>query len=200
MDQITGNFKNTFYQIYTNVIDMLKDRKLIIKGNHPLSKDDFFKQYTTQQVIIFAQSKIKSKTAVFISKMQRSFIKEHLEEVIKLIKGTGVQNLICVVHKRLNDQAIKVDKLKVSFLYHWELYSNPTKHFLVPTHELLSEEAEIDLFKNSTFGDKSKLPKIKISDPICRWFGAKLGNVFMIRRNVLDGSALFEISYRVVSN
>ena len=53
------------------------------------------------------------------------------------------------------------------------------------------------LFENETFDNKKReMPRIIDSDPVARYFGAKIGDIFEITRpSVTTGEA---ISYRIV--
>jgi len=198
MSLISGPFKEVFYEIYLNSIKMLKARQLEIIDKHPLSKNEFLEIYVSKELFIVTKDKKGIKTALHISKIQDSFIKPHVESAIKEAKKLDVSNLILVIAKRSKNSTIPEQKINISFMFHWELYCDLISHELVPKHILLSPEAEKKLFENSTIGNKNNLPKIKISDPVSRYYGAKIGQIFFIRRKLLDGSGLFETVYRVV--
>tara|TARA_B100001094_G_scaffold332756_1_gene406309 strand:+ start:6837 stop:7370 length:534 start_codon:yes stop_codon:yes gene_type:complete len=62
-----------------------------------------------------------------------------------------------------------------------ELMYNVTKHSLVPKHELMSKDFLKTLLKELKTTEKH-LPKIKQCDPIARYYGANLGDLFKITR------------------
>ncbi|BFI73463.1 DNA-directed RNA polymerase subunit H (EC 2.7.7.6) [Nanoarchaeota archaeon] len=70
-----------------------------------------------------------------------------------------------------------------------------TKHYLVPKHELLSEEEKQELLKKYNIR-LSDLPRIKISDPAIKNLGAKPGDIVKIIRN--SPTAGESVYYRVV--
>tara|TARA_X000000950_G_scaffold181227_1_gene219760 strand:+ start:36218 stop:36772 length:555 start_codon:yes stop_codon:yes gene_type:complete len=73
------------------------------------------------------------------------------------------------------------------------LQYNPTLYFLTPEHRLLNQA------ERKTFVEKTAvatLPKILASDAIARWYGAKRGAIFEIRRQSPDGFCY--VVYRVV--
>ena len=82
----------------------------------------------------------------------------------------------------------------VCFLY-TEVIFNRTKHRLVPKHILLSEAEKKDLLHTYDCKD-TQLPRMVTTDFICRYFGAKIGDMFKIYRP--SPSSGIYITYRVV--
>jgi DNA-directed RNA polymerase I, II, and III subunit RPABC1 len=77
-----------------------------------------------------------------------------------------------------------------------ELSFNVTHHELVPKHSLISSE-EIETLINKYKISLVKLPRILKSDPISRYYGAQLGDVFQImRKSETCGTSVY---YRLVS-
>uniref|UniRef100_A0A6C0F6A0 RNA polymerase subunit H/Rpb5 C-terminal domain-containing protein n=1 Tax=viral metagenome TaxID=1070528 RepID=A0A6C0F6A0_9ZZZZ len=77
-----------------------------------------------------------------------------------------------------------------------ELSFNVTKHVLVPKHILIkSREFKKQLLKQMQCKD-SNLPLISINDPVAKYFGASLGDLFKIER--VDENAIITPYYRLV--
>jgi DNA-directed RNA polymerase I, II, and III subunit RPABC1 len=83
-----------------------------------------------------------------------------------------------------------------------ELMFNITKHMLVPKHILLTqqERRELLLELNKKNNSLKLIPKIYDTDPISKYYGAKVGQIFKIMRESLfdDVIAKKSIFYRVV--
>lgn len=92
------------------------------------------------------------------------------------------------------DKTIQVQRNFFEFRTFKETQSNITKHILVPKHRALtsSEKNEVLQKYNTTI---SNIPKIKLNDPICRWYRFKLKAMIEITRETTNGP---EISYRIV--
>lgn len=75
----------------------------------------------------------------------------------------------------------------VEFFTYEDLYFNPTKHFLVPYHEVLSEnEKNKFIYENGI--RISTLPVIRRTDPIAKYYGAHVGDIIRIyRTSILPG-------------
>lgn len=79
--------------------------------------------------------------------------------------------------------------------FYSNLIINPSKHFLVPRHELLTTDQSRDfLVENKLNFDE--LPKMLTTDPMARYFNATEGDIFRIYRDksiipVVDKSRLY---------
>lgn len=70
-----------------------------------------------------------------------------------------------------------------------------TKHYLVPKHELLTEEEKKELLEKYNI-KLTDLPRIKISDPAIKHLNPKPGDVVRIIRE--SSTAGISVYYRVV--
>jgi DNA-directed RNA polymerase subunit H (RpoH/RPB5) len=75
------------------------------------------------------------------------------------------------------------------------LMINITEHVLQPSFRLLTKKEVEEYFK--TFDNKKReMPRMLDSDPVARYFGAKIGDIFEINRpSITTGES---ISYRIV--
>jgi len=80
------------------------------------------------------------------------------------------------------------------FLY-TELIFNRTKHRLVPKHVLLTEVDKREILQTYDCKD-TQIPRMVTTDYVCRYFGAKPGDMFKIFRP--SPSSGVYITYRVV--
>ena len=68
-------------------------------------------------------------------------------------------------------------------------------HVAVPKHEMLNEE-ETQIFLKDYILKKREIPKMFISDPVSKYFNAKVGQVFrIIRPSEVSGQSIY---YRIV--
>ena len=115
------------------------------------------------------------KIGINIVKSLQSFVESHdLNHAILFYKDS-----ITAFAKQQLDELKKT--LKIETFNINEMIFNITKHVLVPKHELISNKDKKDLLKIFKITEK-KLPYIKIDDPVSRYYGASVGNVFKITR------------------
>lgn len=79
------------------------------------------------------------------------------------------------------------------------LQINPTRHYLVPKHELLpleEESAFLTRINRDKTQAKRELPKISSTDPIARWYGFRSGRICKITRTSEQSGR--SIYYRLV--
>ena len=78
-----------------------------------------------------------------------------------------------------------------------QLACNITKHFLVPQHRLMTKGQVTKVLKRLKVDSAAAFNKILVTDPISRFYGAKVGQVFEIRRPTPGGHSFR--TWRVVS-
>lgn len=135
-----------------------------------------------------------------------------IEEFCKFLRyiiHNVAKDIILIIEKRLSPNATKcfidfmINRSDVFIqVFFWdELIVNPTKHYMVPKHEILSNDEKMELTSNNNkYSGIDKFPIILDSDPIMRFLGGKLGDVIKITRfNVLASMINFYITYRVVN-
>lgn len=92
---------------------------------------------------------------------------------------------------------IKIPSYRIETFLYEDLMYNPTKHYLVPQHRILSPEEVRELKLQP-----SKCPLISVFDPIARYYGAIPGMMMEISRIDLTGIGMVSRSlfYRLVVN
>jgi DNA-directed RNA polymerase I, II, and III subunit RPABC1 len=98
------------------------------------------------------------------------------------------------VYKAVTTEVNTINMIDELFLY-TEVIFNRTKHRLVPKHVLLTEAEKRDLLLTYDCKD-TQIPRMVTSDFVCRYFGAKPGDMFKIDRP--SPSSGIYITYRVV--
>lgn len=124
--------------------------------------------------------------------------KKSLEGLSTDYSAQGITDVILITTTKLNPACkvlLKTIKLNVEHFLVDELQFNVTKHNIVPKHKLMTIDEQKDLLKKLKCGIEN-LPEILTTDPVARFFGAKVGDVFEIRRpSQTAGHALY---YRAV--
>jgi len=121
----------------------------------------------------------------------------HIKTIIETIENKNCKNAIIIyslVVTSFAKQFIESSKYNIELFNENELLKNITKHYLVPKHKLLNNN-DIELLLQQLQIKSDNLPKLKKHDPICRYYGAKINDVFEITRYDNNIKSLY---YRIV--
>jgi len=116
-----------------------------------------------------------------------------------------VKDILFISESKPNTQMIDdlkkfKEKMHVEIFLADHLLFNLTKHFLVPKHHLMSEEEQKMFLKDKEKGLVNRLPKIYDNDPVSKYYGAKVGQIFRIIRESISDDTMVKNSefYRYV--
>ena len=191
-------------EVLSNIVKMLSNRKLLDKNNieknissliSQESDNDIYKikldypevyyDKTTENILYI---KLLNQKVTSISKSSNigDFIYDK-KNAPKLIVVSGVTNKAY--------QQLQEDFKYIEVFTEQELMIDLVSHIVVPQHEMLNEE-ETQLFLKEYLLKKREIPKVFISDPVSKYFNAKVGQVFrIIRPSEVTGQSIY---YRMV--
>ena len=182
---------NTFNKIKTNLLSMVKNRKIDIESR--IEKQSF----------IYFPNKLFVK---FLLKpnIKPVDIKNEIEKIIQLSEkqSYNFKKLMLILLSKPNNSIIKLVKLykkqyDIQIFIKNELVIDKIKHKLVPKHVLIQDPTEIEeILKKFKLKSVNKLPFILKSDPMVKYYDANTGNIFKIIRNSIT-SGNYE-TYRYV--
>lgn len=156
---------------------------LIARGYHI---DDDFASSQDEEYMTHIVGDEDSKICVFFPKISTKVGVFTIRQYIKEMQENEVTRAIIVVKDAITAFAkqvfVEAKPLVIECFKENELFTDKTKHVLVPKHELISDEEKKELLGVYKLKE-SQLPKILSSDAISRYFGAKRGQVFKIIRN-----------------
>ena len=170
--------------VWNNTVSMLHDRGYILKKKH--CQNDWNPIICNKQGKAIVKKKISENDSnkyqkVYIFMADKKLGIKDLRTTLLDVNKNSTNQIILILQQNLTSQA--KDLLSHS-KYYYEIFTfeemslNPTKHILVPKHELLTDK-EAEEFKKNI---KEKIPSIKLNDRIARHFGAKIGDIFRIYR------------------
>jgi DNA-directed RNA polymerase subunit H (RpoH/RPB5) len=180
-----------------NLIDMLNDRgedtSSIRESMETMTDTNAFTQQiydewkTDKTQLIFALSKN------FFNSYVKNYIKDPEIDLIDLYERSHVlvitsehpspSVLTSVLQKdKVMQQKSNTHTILQLFTLK-ELQYNPSKHILVPKHELMKNEADIkELLVKYQIKSKTHLPHIFKTDVMAKWLGLRVGDVIRITR------------------
>lgn len=189
------------YNVYLNIFEYIKHRKLTTK-DEILSKPDFishinhyeFKKIMVEKNLII----ILIKDGSMFAKATANFNKLIKREIGKSNKNTEVIVVMNETPSSFIENSVKTfvkNNVKLSIL-HYDIFKIVLPNcVIIPKHEILQEE-NVQLLLDYIKKPRGCLPKIKQTDPMCVWMGAKKNNVIKITRHSISTGE--SIGYRVV--
>eukprot|EP01091_Cochliopodium_minus_P016829 TRINITY_DN6421_c0_g1_i1.p1 TRINITY_DN6421_c0_g1~~TRINITY_DN6421_c0_g1_i1.p1 ORF type:complete len:213 (-),score=54.10 TRINITY_DN6421_c0_g1_i1:59-697(-) len=206
----------TIYRVYITTLNMLNDRGYVVsKEEREKTIDEFrekFQSISDENVVrkdeltILAKSKLDptDKILVFFFENpgdKQGISTETIRKYFDSCQTQGVCRAILISEAKLSPIAARLIedfKKKKVIMEHFgesELIVNITQHELVPKHIPL-KESEKQLVLEKYRIKESQFPRIKITDPIARYYGMQRGGVVKIVRHSETGGRY--VTYRLV--
>lgn len=191
------------YKKRDTVIKTLKDRGYDIPvGEEKLSFQDFLQLYQNEQHHLYLNTvppgmkkeKIRGGGVYVYFEKNEDFTKKMLENHVASIDAEypKLDKLIFVLNTSKSKKKSKVNIFVQNAVEKKEEYKhveimakiypfNLTDNYLVPKHVLIHDP---DIIKGlvKKYGSLENLPRIPLTDPIVKRYGAKRGNIFRIER------------------
>jgi len=181
-----------YRKIYNTIIEMLTDREFFVPDSIRSLIIDSVIQIN---FVVSKQDSLSSLQVFFIDDNKIGI--NNIKQFITTLQEKNITNAIVVYEHSLTSFAKHfIDSCKdinIEYFLCKELYTNITKHILVPKHVILNTN-ERKLLLHSIKAHIKNLPIIKKSDPICRYFGAKPGDIFKIYRSNYNITSIY---YRI---
>lgn len=190
---IEYNSKEIVIEIYTNILKMLKRRKLIDDADEMFAK---ISEDINQKPIIEFELNNNTKCSVNYINAKLSSIAQGTPLDDYLSNNTSVHKIVIIKEpaKKVHKQIISEYKNAEMFMEHHMMEDIPSKIF-IPEHQLLDVDEKNELL--SKFGE-NELSIILDTDMMARYFNAKVGDIFrIIRPTITSGTSIF---YRRVSH
>lgn len=217
-----NNILERLYRIKVNQIHMIRDRQYIIGDDESnLSYDTFYNTYFSNGMdysnlnrCYRHQSNVNDMICVYyIPRSTKSlsgaigteWMEPIFQQIYVLIQGENpIRHYIFIIETSFTPKVreeinTKFPFVRIEVFMFDEMLFNPTSHYLVPRHELLTSDEVQEL---SSHVDLNKIPWISIEDPIVKYYGYKVGDIIRIHRMnlVLDTIIDEYITYRMVKN
>lgn len=190
---------NLLFQSRKTVLELLRDREYDV----PLMYDcdnfnDFRQLHSNKKLDIFVKQPNNCYVKfIILNKIRPQVVREYIEEIQNKYTGEN-GSIIIILKNKPHNSLFKVSKEFNNIQFFWlsELIHNITKHRLNPKFELLNNNEIDDLLKKYNLISKLSLPLILSSDPICKYFNFKVGNICKVT-SISPTNGVY-VSYRVV--
>jgi DNA-directed RNA polymerase I, II, and III subunit RPABC1 len=205
------------YRVKVNQVKMMIDRGYIVDENVDMSYDTFINNYKDNYNKLNHQYMTKDFKLVRVryffimpttkksNKIGKSELNDLKKEIAEDLKNC--RHYIIIFEGGVSSSALKsiedltkLNAVKIEIFYFNELIYNPTEYYLTPKHELLSEEEKNNILNRNKLLPND-IPWISYRDPIARYYGADIGQMFKIYREILIPETVIDeyMTYRIVS-
>jgi len=183
--------KNTKYNAFCTLLEMLEDRKYNIPDEYKqIDINTFNYLYNNKKADIFINCHLNEEKKIYIKFIYDSYkpsiIKDYIFDINNDFLGNEKDKLILVFNKKPNNSILKINKEKefniVDIFWIDILQFNITKHEFVPKHELLEQDELNILMKKYNITNLLQFPIILRSDPIIKYYDFSPGRVCKITR------------------
>tara|TARA_B100001094_G_scaffold328678_1_gene389625 strand:+ start:495 stop:1079 length:585 start_codon:yes stop_codon:yes gene_type:complete len=183
---------------YNTILEMLEDRNYIVPNelkNLPINIHNHKYNNNTYDFEVSNNNNNKCYVMFFINPNLTYKINSIREKIDS--KNVNKEDEIIIIIKVFNNTIKKLEKeYNCSIFYYKQLIRNITKHKLVPKHELVKKENENEILKTYNIKNKLQLNQIIQTDPICKYYNFKSGNIIKITRICISSGDT--IAYRTV--
>ena len=183
---------------YNTIIELLEDRNYIVPDElKNLTYDNFRYMYCNNKYNFSVNNSNNNMCHIlFYVNSNESYKINNIRDNIKNIINNNNDEFIIIL-RSINNTLKKLEKeYNCNIFYYKHLIRNITKHSLVPKHEIISKDKEKELLKMYNLNNKSQLMHILVTDPICKYYNFKSGNIIKITRNTITSGE--NIVFRLV--
>lgn len=206
-----GRLSNEAYRIWQRKktqVEMLEDRGYTIPEAELLAIStgrrfvNYFDQVEGNLDMIYERSRDNDRLSVVYNLETKGTKKKQLQDLMNKVDGQyesgEAEEFIIITISPLNESWLKKLKFSVQVFNYDDLALNPTRHALNPQFSLLSEKQRSEFYRRTKILPR-QMPGISLHDPIVKYYGGKLDDVFkIVRPTLLDYYVPNFVYYREV--
>lgn len=200
------------FRVRKTVTKMLEDRGYIVPAEEKKQTlDDFRQKYgdvpNREQLAILATKRENIADKIFVFFVDTDSKKKmgitEIKKVTDRMDKEDVKQAIIIIPYGITPFAVKaiqtlsqVTGKNIEIFAESKLLVNITEHVLVPKHQVLTDDEKSKVLERYKL-KPSQLPRMKVDDPIARYYGLKAGQVVKIIRP--SETAGKYVTYRLVA-
>ena len=174
--------------VYTNLLKMMKNR------GHDTSPHENKSNITSESFNITFPNDGNKLFVFYLSDLKIGI--NNIKQVFDTLSSENAKTCIIIYQNIISSfakQHIEHSDFDLQMFSVNQLQKDIYSHCLVPKHELMSDADKLLFLKHLKINE-TNLPKIKKTDPISQYFGAKSGSLFRIIRYE---QGIQSMSYRI---
>jgi DNA-directed RNA polymerase I, II, and III subunit RPABC1 len=182
------------WKVTRTLHEMLVDRGFleILSGENASTLEDFLSKHVTYSLVdrgslqTVAFNRERNACILVHFFVDPSISVKHIEKIQEKLLSGKITHCILVYPKAITSQTKKYiestrSRFSIELFSEEDLLVNVTRHKMMPEHTLMTSEEKSKFLKASCLVIE-QLPRILVSDPVCRYYGAKRGDIMRIIR------------------
>lgn len=187
---------NDIYRSFTVIKEMLTDQGKNIDHMNTISKSELDTMFRINENIFQINVNENMKIVYY---MNVKFKVQDLRKYIQPVENENITEILLVFKEKINNFNAKnieeFDNIHLQVFLLKELLFNVSKHHLIPKHEVIREQDEInELVQKYNLKSKLQFPAILKTDPMAKYLNIQSGQLVKITR--VSPSAGESILYR----
>ena len=192
-----------YYRVCCTLLRMFQARGYWVqKSALPIDLDDFVLMMESVNGNMFdfrVRKSEKEWLKVCFPKAAKTGVRD-MRDIVQSATDDGIHHIVLVLKRKItpfaNNRLSEHKDIHIEKFNTLDLCRDITQHSLVPPHRILSKTEVAITLQQLKIKSTSLFNAIQLTDPICKFFDARVGQVFEIRRTSPEGHRY--LAYRVV--
>lgn len=165
-----------FQRVHADTLDDISETRKMLKFSYlyaPPHKEESERQWVLSMIVYW----------------KYSLGVDDVKDIVKNMKDEGVTKSVVIYATKITACAastlrlLKIQKKSIETFSEQEMKYNVSRHEDVPKHIICPKSKKDAILKQYSVKEED-LPQIKLSDPVCRYYGAVKGNLIKVVRPV----------------
>lgn len=167
---------------FQTIVEMLADRGVHDTSLAEMSTDDVLQAASGRRVFYIDDPRSGHRIVYDLSS---KFSSKNIKKMLETASAAGMHTVIAVIRDRkMQEKSMQDAGVFVQFFDLRRLQFNISRHRLVPKHEPIRDEAEIEsILKKYMVKSRFQLPIIYDKDPMAQYLAMRHGELVRITRN-----------------
>lgn len=183
---------NNIIDTWQTCLEMISDRGFILDDNiKKMTKETLESKLLTDVLNIVAHKtngEVLYLEYLLNNKKKSDYI-EYLHKTLNIDTVNNKTQVVFVTKLKPTASLLSIQghkEISIQVFWYKNLLINPSKHVLVPHHELVPKEEHFNILRKYNIVSKAQLPVILYTDAISRYYNFRKGDIVKIQGSLLN--------------